>query len=223
MFLEDMLFIDMNNIQVYLRNHFFAVLVFTLFLIFIPVAIYLSFGTKSTTPQIETPTVNAHPTPIPSDFTKSYNSLNQLIPGKSTLRDIEKVNGPAISSSQSGNKLFLYYQTQSVDYQNTAVLKNGALYYSLENVFGDYRGSYSDYTTAYGEPSLYLYNRDDTSSEWFIFLKQGIGVEVSSGEILRILFFTPQQKDVFIKNIAMELGLVVSSPEGQSPYEPFGF
>ena len=186
---------------------------FVLFLIFISVAIYLSFTTKSTTPQnqnqnqIPTPIINSRPTPFPSNFIQSYNNFNQLVPGKSSLEDIEKINGPAISSTKDGNKTYLRYQTPSADYQNTIVLKNGVLYYSLENVFSNYRGSYSDYTTAYGQPGLTLYNKTSTDSEWFIFLKQGLGLEVGGNDITQIVYFVPQSKADFMANIALELNL----------------
>jgi len=214
----------MTKFIAYLRIHFFIVLVFVLFLIFIPVVIYLSFGSRNMTPQSQTPTqsptpaVNSHPTPLPSDFTQSYNNFNQLAPGKNTLGDIEKINGPAISSVKNGNKTYLYYQTPSADYKNIVVLKNGVLYYSLENVFGDYRGLYSDYTKAYGQPSLTLYNKNSTDSEWFIFLKQGLGLEVGGNDITQILYFIPQSKDDFMQNLAPDLNLVDTLP--QRTYEP---
>jgi len=213
MFLEVILISNMHKLIFYLKSHFFAILVFALLLIFIPMVIYLSFATKNTTHQsqnqnqIPTPIINSHPTPLPSVFTQSYNNFNQLVPGKSTLQDIEKINGPAISSAKDGNKIYLHYQTPSADYQNIAAVKNGVLYYSLENVFGDYRGVYSDYTTAYGQPNLTLYNKTSTDSEWFIFLKQGLGLEVGGNDITQIVYFVPQSKADFMTNIAPELNL----------------
>jgi len=199
----------------YLKTHFFAVLVFILLLIFIPIVLYLQFAAKNPTPSTQIPTINLHPTPIPSDFTQSYNSFNQLSPGKSDLKTIEQINGPAISSTKSGNKTYLYYQTPSADYQNTVALKNGVLSYSLENVFGDYRGVYSDYTAAYGQPDLTLYNKNSTDFQWFIFLKQGLGLEVGGNDIAQILYFIPQSKNSFISNLAPELNLVESEPQPQ--------
>jgi hypothetical protein len=199
-------------------------LAFVLFLIFIPVVIYLSFGIKNTTSknqtttQAPTPIINSHPAPISSGFTQSYDNFNQLSPGKSGLMEIEKINGPAISNAQSGNKTYLYYQTPSLDYKNTVVLKNGVLYYSLENVFGNYRGFYSDYTTAYGQPNLTLYNKNSTDSKWFIFLKQGLGLEVGGNDITQILYFIPQSKDDFVINIAPDLNLTSTLPM-ERPHE----
>jgi hypothetical protein len=210
----------MGNFINLLKSHLFPTLVFILLIIFIPVVIYLSFVTKNPAPQTQIPTINPHPTPLPSDLTKSYNNFNQLVPGKSTLGDIEKTNGPAISSVKNGNKTYLYYQTPSEDYKNTVVLKNGALYYSLENVFGDYRGFYSDYTTAYGQPTLTLFNKNSGDSEWFIFLKQGLGLEVGGNDITQILYFTPQSTDNFMQNLAPDLNLISLPPEGVP--EPLG-
>jgi hypothetical protein len=82
----------------------------------------------------------------------------------------------------------------------------------LENVFGSYRGFYSDYTTAYGQPSLTLYNKDSADSEWFIFLKQGLGLEVGGNDITQIVYFIPQPKDSFMENIASDLNLISTLP-----------
>ena len=206
----------------YLRAHLFAVLVFLLLLVFIPVVIYLQFGGKTPAPQSQTPVINSHPIPVPSDFNQSYDNFSQLSPGKSDLNAVEKINGPAVSTTKKGAETYLYYQTPSSDYQNTVVLKNGLLYYSLENVFGGYRGNYSDYTAAYGQPNLHLYNKDSSLSEWYIFLTQGLGTEVSGNDILQVLYFVPQAKNVFIQGIAAELGLTTASPENEGPNEPLG-
>jgi hypothetical protein len=202
----------MNSLLILKRN-FFVVLIFILFLIFIPVVIYLQFGTKNPTPQTQTPTINIHLTPVPSDFNQSYANFNQLVPGKSDLNAVEKINGPAVSSSNNGNELNLYYDTPSNDYKNTVVLKSGLLYYSLENVFGNYRGAYTDYVTNYGQPDIHLYNSDPNKLfDWYIFLKVGIGVENSDGGITRILYFTPESKEDFANGIAKEVGLTTNQP-----------
>jgi hypothetical protein len=199
------------NIFLSLKKKFFAVLVLILFLIFIPIIIYLSFGTGLKLPQI--PTINPHPTPISTGFSQSYDNFNLLVPGKSNLGDIEKINGAAISSSKNGDLTYLYYQTPSKDYKNTVVLKNGLLYYSLDNVFGDYRGNYSDYIASYGQPELHLYNSDlNDPFEWYVFLKIGIGVENSGGGITKILYFTPMSKSVFLNSIAKNVGLTITPP-----------
>lgn len=208
---------------VYLKSHFFAILVLCLLLIFIPIVIYLVFSTKTPIKQTQNPIVNPSATPLPSDFNLNYNNFNQLTPGKSTLSDVEKINGAAISSSKNGNETLLYYQTPSVDYKNTVALKNGLLYYSLENVFNSSRGSYSDYVSSYGQPDFSLYNSDSSFSQWYIFLKQGIGVEASGNDVLQILYFTPESKNDFIKGVAAELKLTSNSGENQSPKEPLGF
>jgi hypothetical protein len=214
MSLEELNFdIIFMNMFIVLKRNFFAVLVLVLFLIFIPVVIYLQFGTKKPTPRSQTPTINVHPTPIPSGFTKSYNNFNQLSPGKSNLSDIEKINGPAVSSSKKGNETYLYYQTPSTNYKNIVALKNNVLYYSLDNVFGDYRGTYSDYIASYGQPDLHLYNSDPNKLfDWYIFLKVGIGVENSDGGITRILYFTPKSKSDFMNGVAKEIELSINQP-----------
>jgi hypothetical protein len=222
MFLVALRIFKMNNFIAYLKSHFFAVLVLTLLLIFIPVALYLQFGSRNLPSQSQTPIINPHPAPILSDFNQSYGNFNQLSPGKSDLKAVEKINGPAISSAKNGNKTYLYYQTPSADYKNIVMLKNGILYYSLENVFGEYRGNYSDYVASYGQPALHLYNKDSSSSEWYIFLKQGLGVEVSSNKVLRVLYFVPQSKTDFLRGLTLELNLTNVSQIDQPPMEPFG-
>ncbi len=211
------LFINMEKYIYYLKNHLFIILTFILLIVFIPVVLYAQFGIKNK--PSDTPVINPNPTPITSSFDQSYNSFNQLVPGKSDLSDVEKINGPAYKSSKDGNKLYLYYKTPSNDYENTALLRNGVLYYSLENVFGDYRGKYSDYINTYGQPSLHLYNTDSTSSEWYIFLQQGIGLEIGGEDVSRVLHFVPQPKEDFIKNFTSELNLTSTAPD-QELLEP---
>jgi hypothetical protein len=198
---------------VFMKTNFFAVLVFALLIIFIPIVIYLSFGGKASAPKAQAPVINPNPTPISTGYDQNYNNFSQLSPGKSTLDEVQKTNGPAVSSTKQGNETYLYYQTPSVEYKNTVVLKNDVVYYTLDNVFGDYKGVYSDYTTAYGQPDLHLYNSDPNKLfDWYIFLKVGIGVENSDGGITRILYFTPKSKSDFMNGIAKEIGLVTEQP-----------
>ena len=210
-----MLFINMFN---FIKIHFPEIIVISLLVIFTPIFIYLIFGAKNTPPVI--PAINPNPTPITSPLDQNYNNFNLLIPGKSTLSDVEKVNGPAYKDVVNGGKTYLYYKTPSSDYENQILLENGILIYSLEYVFGNYRGTYSDYVNTYGRPTLYLYNKDSADSEWFIFLERGFGLEVGGNDILQIIHFTPQPQGDFMKNIFPDLNLSLTPPSGVHEHLP---
>jgi hypothetical protein len=163
--------------------------------------------------QEPTPVIVSHPTPLSTSFDQTYNNFTMLKPGKNNLAEIEKLNGPAISSVKNDNKLYLYYQTPSTDYKNIVVLKDGLLYYSVENVFGEYRGNYLAYIARYGQPDLHLYNNTAYNHfDWYIFLKTGVGIENSYGGITRILYFSPVLKQEFMNSLAKELELVNTPP-----------
>jgi hypothetical protein len=197
-----------------------------LIIIFIPVALYLSFGIKNAAPQnqvqIQTPTpvVVFSPTPIPSDFNLDYSNINKLTPGKSTFQDVKAINGLPASTSFSNNNTTFYYQTPSGDYKNIVFFESGIVKYAIEHVFGNYRGDYETYIQKYGQPTLQLYNKTGTDFAWFIFLKQGVGLEVGGNNIMQILYFAPQSKEDFMQNIAAKLNLTNVSPERQG--DPVG-
>lgn len=152
------------------------------------------------------------PIPVPSDFTRDYSRFNKIKPGKSNLNDVKTINGAPFSTSVFGNTTTLRYATPSRGAQNTVVLENGVVKYAIENVFGDYRGTYRDYVQAHGQPDLHLFNSSGDLFEWFVFLRLGVGIENSAGGITKIIYFIPQSKENFIEDIANELGASENLP-----------
>ena len=189
-----------------------GLLIFLVLIFVIALFLFMS-GSKSN--QKKQP-ANTGPIPVPSDFNVDYSHLNKLIPGKSTLEEVEGINGLPSSASTFGNNTILYYLTPSSQYKNTVAIENGKVKYAIENVFGEYRGTYDSYVKAYGQPDLHLYNSDGSYFDWFVFLKFGIGVENSAGGITRILYFVPQSKDDFMNGLAKDVGLSLDLPT-QSP------
>lgn len=180
-------------------------------LVFITAVIFLQ------KPNQQISTTQNKTTIAPRDFTKDYSSLNKLFPGKSTKDNVLKVNGTPLSTTVNGDETTLYYPTPSKEFQNIVVLKNNVEFYSIENIFDSYRGTYIDFQNAYGAPDLTLYNTDKGPYLWQIFLSQGLGVETNNKDIMKILYFVPQKEDEFLSTIAKKLGF---SKEGITPEAP---
>lgn len=185
--------------------------VLVIFLIIIIVCALFLFITNPRGNQKKQP-ASLTPIPVSSDFTKDYSHINKIKPGKSSLEDVEAINGAPLSTSTFGKRLVLYYQTPSKAARNTVVVENGVVKYAIENVFGDYRGTYRNYLQAFGQPDLHLYNSNGEPFEWFIFLKIGVGIENSAGGITRMLYFIPQSESSFMKSVASDIGLLNTLP-----------
>ncbi|MBI2420506.1 MAG: hypothetical protein HYV38_00265 [Candidatus Levybacteria bacterium] len=166
------------------------------------VFIFFIFKAPSEAPPKPTPT----PSPTQINLEKDYSHLNKIIPGKSTLDDLIRINGKPASTKASGGKAYVYYKTPLEGFTNTILLENNIVVYSLENVFGSYRGNVSEYEKTYGEPDITLYDRDLYS--WYIYLDAGIAIENDGKEIGTMLYFIPQDKQSFMETIAKELNLL---------------
>lgn len=163
-----------------------------------------------------TPTV----TPLPSNFEADYSRLRLLKPGISTLQDVIKINGNPSSTTRFGDKTLLYYQTPSFDYKNEVLVINDVVVYALDNVFSDRQGYYSNYISKYGQPDFVLYGDDINGFPWYVFLKQGLVIQSSNNSISAIIYFAPQSEALFMRNIALNIGLkkeqiIPSGPLGE--------
>lgn len=171
----------------------------------LPFLIY--FSTPKSAPTVAKP---------PSDFNADYSNLNKLSPGKSTYDDALRINGSPISESKVGELTILSYPTPNETFNNTVAIKDGVVIFSAEYVYSVYRGYYSDYVKKFGQPSLSLYADGSPYINWYIFLDHGIGVEASNNDISQIVYFVPQDKNSFMKNMASFLKL---SQEKAKPVE----
>ncbi len=145
------------------------------------------------------------PRPVAQNFEKDYSFLNKIKPGESTTGDVIKINGAPSSISKKEDETFYYYETPSKDYKNLVAFKNNKEIYAVENIFGNYRGSYKSFQTAYGDPGLVLYS--NRPFIWRVFLSQGVGIEGNDKDISKILYFVPQIKEEFLSSVAKDLNL----------------
>ncbi len=143
------------------------------------------------------------PSTTTNELEKDYSSLDDVVPGKSTQKEVEKINGKPESTDVQGVKTNMYYDTPLDNFTNQVVLENDRVVYSVENVFGNYRGTIANYKAKYGEPELLLYDRDNYPIE--IYLSKGIAYKHGRTEILAILYFTPQSKETFMNTVAKDL------------------
>jgi hypothetical protein len=147
------------------------------------------------------------PIPTPTNIEAQYSNLNQLIPGKSTLEDIDNVAGIPVTLQKTENKVVLYYNTPVKEVKNKVLVKNGVVYFILENVFGNYRGTYDEYVNSFGQPDFILYENTGLFYPWYVFLQRGVMVQSANNIITKIVYFIPQSENDFFNNIAPELNL----------------
>lgn len=187
------------------------------FVIFILVLIFLTYLGIFTSPKKNSPSPS--PIPLPKDLSVNYSNLNYIVPGKSTIGDVKKINGKPEKTSSFGEKTYLYYPTPFKGYENVVLLKNGVVTYAQESVFGSYRGSYSLYADSLGQPDITLYaNNDPLGFPWYVFLKSGLAIRSSNNYIRGVIYFVPQNKISFMKDVASDLKLSEQAPAGQDEF-----
>lgn len=143
-------------------------------------------------------------TPSVGNLEQDYSSLNELNPGEATIEDVRRINGEPKLISKKGNKTYLYYDTPLEGFSNTVLIENNKVTYSIENVYGSYRGSVSDYKNQHGEPDLSLFGNNYS---WYVYLEIGIALQNDGKDIGTILYFVPQSKEKFMSTVARELGM----------------
>lgn len=184
------IFILMKNFILLNRWVVFAILVFTVILIFLLV-IFLKFNPQRT----------------PDDTT------GDVTPEKTTVEEVIKLNGNPISTKVINENTYLYYKTQSEDYKDAIVIGDNGVKFSIVNVFGSEKGFLNDYKKRYGEADMIMYDPDDEVISWNIFLDGGVGIATfNNNEIAKIVYFQPQGKNTFLKNIVSALGLRTERP-----------
>lgn len=142
--------------------------------------------------------------PLPSiDLERDYSRLDEITPGKSTLDDVIRINGRPQSVKKEANKTYMNYKTPLPPFTNTVLAENNIVVYSIEKVFGSYRGSVADYEARYGKQDLILFDEDNYP--WYVYLKRGIAIENDGKDVGTILYFIPQDKESFMATIAGEL------------------
>lgn len=182
------------------KNKIIFIVIIIVLLLFYFVFLYSVF----LKPADETYVFKQKPVPTPSSIEAQYSNFNLLVPGKSTIEDVDRIAGAPVSIKKDGQNIFLYFNTPVAGAKNIILLKNGVVFYALENVFGNYRGSYDSYVKAFGKADLTL-NEDLYS--WSVFLKRGVMIESGSNVITKIIYFVPQDQDSFFSFVAKDFGL----------------
>ena len=150
---------------------------------------------------------------IDNIFTQQ-NDFEKLKPGEASTKDVIKLKGEPVSIEENGDSTSLLYNTKSEDYKNSVIIENDKVKYSVENVFDSSRGKLSDYKRKHGEPDLKMYDPFDEIIAYYIFLEGGVGISTfNDEEIVKIIYFSPQNKEEFIKNVATPLKLGFDKPE----------
>lgn len=154
-------------------------------------------------------------------LTKDYSGLNKISPGKSTPEDVKKINGKPTRTSQQKDDTYYYYSTPFKGLENEVLFKNGVVVYALEHVFSNYRGAYDEYASANGQPDFTLYNING-GYPWSVFLSKGLMISSSNNFITAIVYFVPQNKDDFFKNIGRYLDFSEENLNQETDAEFFG-
>ncbi len=145
-------------------------------------------------------------------FSKT-SDFEKLKPGEASREDVVKLKGEPVSIEEDGNRTNLLYNTRSEDYKNSITIENDKVKYSVENVFDSSRGKLSDYKKKYGEPDLKMYDPYDEVISYYIFLDGGVGISSFNDEdIVKIIYFSPQSREEFLKNVAKPLELGFEKP-----------
>lgn len=173
-----------------------VLIIIILFLIFLPLIglLFVNLNKKAGAPSLG----QKYPIPnLPSNPRVDYSKLYKIIPGTSTLSDLKRINGEASRIETSGNKMRLYYNAPFGN-ENPVLIQDNIVIYTSEYVFGEYRGNYTSFTKAFGDPDLTLYEHGFL---WRVFLKQGLAVLGSSDKIARIIYFVPNNKSLFYDTV----------------------
>lgn len=175
---------------------------FLLFLIFFVAVIFLTaiYSLFSQKKEVQVP-----------QTTTKQTSFSSFSPGKSSEQDFIKNAGAPASQKSSGDKTYFYYGTKNSGTKDVAVFKNGKEDFSLENIFDSSQGSLDSFRQAFGGGNVYF---DGSPFEWRVYPSNGVGIQTDGKEILKILYFVPNNKDSLDEAIK-EFGLSQVPPSGE--------
>src|SRR3989344_2397464 len=190
----------------FLKKHYFLMLI-AIFVALGVVAVFLVLTGKD---EVEQKIIDPDQGPPTADFEADYSNLDEIIPGEHMREDVEKIAGLPYSIATLDNILYMYYKTPVdafTEFDNIVGLRNGVVFFVLENVFSDYRGGYSDYTAKYGEPSVVFYQPANDDWPIHVFLDAGIALESSNLiDVTKVLYFVPQSETAFTYRVANLFG-----------------
>ncbi len=138
-------------------------------------------------------------------------SFSNLVPGRSTENDVLKIAGIPAQTKQLGGKKYFYYDTKFKDFKDEVILENGVESFATENVFDSSQGSHDSFRQAFGDGDVYF---DGSPFEWRVFPTNGVGIQTDGKEILKILYFVPNNKNS-LDEIIKEFGFYKERPSGE--------
>lgn len=147
--------------------------------------------------------------PKPPAQVVSKTDFSKTFPGKSTTSDVIKINGEPSSREIKNGKTYFYYNTTSLDFKDMVVFEKGVELYALENIFDSDETKLSNFLKSYGEYKTYY---GQGPFLWFVFLEKGVAIETDEKDVLRILYFMPQEENLFSSLFNKELGLSKEEP-----------
>ena len=122
----------------FLKKHYFLILI-AIFVALGVVAVFLVLTGKD---EVEQKIIDPDQGPPTADLEADYSNLDEIIPGEHMREDVEKIAGLPYSIATLDNILYMYYKTPVdafTEFDNIVGLRNGVVFFVLENVFSDYR------------------------------------------------------------------------------------
>lgn len=147
--------------------------------------------------------------PAPEKITKKA-ELSILFPGQTKKEDIFKKTGEPSSVETKNGRTYLYYETQNSSFRDVVVLENDIEKYALENIFSEDELSLESSLKSFGEYQKYY--SETGPFLWYVFLRNGVALETDEKDVLQILYFIPQEEEVFLAFFGEELGIIKEPP-----------
>jgi len=162
-------------------------------LILIVLAIFLVIADKITIPKTPSPLVS--PTPI-STGVADYKSI---VPGKSTLDEINNLLGFPVEQNEENGKTTAEYGSSSKYRNNVVIVQNGVAALIKEVVTAIDNKKAESITSVYGIAPYRLYDqRPNATFDLYVYPDNGIAyIGHEDGTLLEIWYFQPTTIEVF--------------------------
>lgn len=145
--------------------------------------------------------------PISAPFPKR--SFSKTVPGQSTKEDVVKINGSPDSREIRNNKEYFYYKTGGSSFKDSVVFERGVENYAVQNIFDSSEISLAALTT---NGDYKKYGDKDTGFFWYVFLDKGIAAQNDGRDVLKIIYFIPQDETSFLTTVGAETGIIKDNP-----------
>lgn len=147
--------------------------------------------------------------------TNAYESVfsSALSPEVSNINELTSISiSPENITNKNGIDMFSY-KTQSDDDKNIVAVRDRKVFYILENIYSDTK--INDLVSS-NDTFFKLYDKDDDSLIWNIYLGKGIAVaHVGNDVIKKVKFKSGISKTAFMNNHANMLNLTIDEPKAE--------